>query len=365
MGAASDPWSTPTGVTPAQIRARLPAECFESSVPRSFFYLIRAVIAGAALVWAHQAASGWIGSATSGAVAWVLQAALTMAYALAQGFVFYALFLIGHDCGHGAFSRSPWLNMVVGNFVQGFVLVPHVPWRMTHAHHHAVTNNLDDDEGFGPIRHSWASPEHARTVQAAYWGLGISFLFYFTRGALPHARNHLRFWDPFFRRRKLACAVSSSLYVIQLGLIIALLVTDAWGARAWLPRLYLLPLIVFGSAAVLTFFAHHNDARTRWYSRDAWRYDIVTKTGTVDRTFGAFMDEVTCHIAYHQVHHIFPAIPHYHLKRATAAFRDAYPELATVSDEPFLRSTFANLREYQQHGYIPDDAQIVNMYDRP
>lgn len=365
MSAPPDPWTTPTGVKPADIRARLPAECFERSLTRSAYYVVRAVLAAAGLVWLYQAGFQWIETTTTGGVALFLGGALTASYALMQGLVFYALFLIGHDCARGSFSRYPWLNIVMGNIVQGFVLVPHMPWRMTHAHHHAVTNNLDDDEGFGPIRHGWASAELARTVRAAYWGLGVSFLLYFTRGALPHARNHLRFWDPFFRRRKLACAISSGLYVLQLGAIVVVLATDAWGARSWLPQLYLLPLLVFGSAAVLTFFAHHNDALTRWYSRDAWRFDIITKTGTVDRTFGWLLDEITCHIAYHQVHHIFPAIPHYHLKRATAAFRDAFPELATVSEQPFLRSTFANLRLYQRNGYVPDDARVVDMYDRP
>lgn len=39
------------------------------------------------------------------------------AYWAAQGTMFWALFVVGHDCGHGSFSNSKLLNSVVGELL--------------------------------------------------------------------------------------------------------------------------------------------------------------------------------------------------------------------------------------------------------
>ena len=161
----------------------------------------------------------------------------------------------------------------------------------------------------------------------------------------------------------LACALSVLVYALEALTLIVLLATDLGGLRVPLLQLYLLPMVVFGSCAVLVFFAHHNDASTRWYGRARWRRDVVLRTGTVDRTWGRLLDNVILHITLHQVHHIFPIIPHYHLQRATAAFRAAFPQLATVSEQSFAAACLRNLRLYQRNGYVADDADLVNMYD--
>lgn len=359
-----DPWTTGAGVGLSEIRARLPARCFQRSLWRSMGTVLSALVLGAALVWGAATASSAISAATQGFPRWALLVALYAAYAFAQGLVLFALFLVGHDCAHHAFSRYPRLNQVMGNVVQTLTLVPHTPWRLSHNHHHAVTNNLDDDEGFGPLREGWASEAEARGILAAYSGLGLSYFFYFLRGVKPHSRTHLKFWDPFFARKRWACAVSAACYLVWVSaLLLALALWPA--ARVPLLLYYALPLLVYGSLAVLVFFAHHNDAQTRWYSRRIWRKDVVLRTGTVDRSLGPLLDRATLHITFHQVHHLFPDIPHYHLREASLAFRREFPQLACVSAEPFLAVCRRNLALLRQRGRVADDADLVNLYDGP
>jgi fatty acid desaturase len=60
-------------------------------------------------------------------------------YWLAQGTMFWALFVVGHDCGHQSFSPSRTLNDVVGNIVHASILVPYHGWRVSHRKHHGVS----------------------------------------------------------------------------------------------------------------------------------------------------------------------------------------------------------------------------------
>lgn len=46
-------------------------------------------------------------------------------YWFAQGTMFWALFVVGHDCGHQSFSSNEKLNNFVGNITHSSILVPY------------------------------------------------------------------------------------------------------------------------------------------------------------------------------------------------------------------------------------------------
>ena len=60
----------------------------------------------------------------------------------AAGFL-VRLFMIQHDCGHGAFFRRRSTNDWVGRIIGVFTLKPYDVWRRSHAVHHATTGNLE------------------------------------------------------------------------------------------------------------------------------------------------------------------------------------------------------------------------------
>src|SRR5665811_1732200 len=60
----------------------------------------------------------------------------------AAGFL-VRLFIIQHDCGHGAFFRQRVVNHWVGRVISVLTLTPYDWWRRTHAIHHAHSGNLD------------------------------------------------------------------------------------------------------------------------------------------------------------------------------------------------------------------------------
>lgn len=85
--------------TLTDIRKAIPEKCFKKDTLRSMSYLARDVIVVAGLA--------------AGALA-VKSPLIWPAYWLAQGTMFWALFVVGHDCGHGSFSKSKRVNSVIG-----------------------------------------------------------------------------------------------------------------------------------------------------------------------------------------------------------------------------------------------------------
>ncbi|KAF3513299.1 hypothetical protein F2Q69_00001385 [Brassica cretica] len=95
------------------IRAAIPKHCWVKSPLRSMSYVARDICAVAALAIAAVYFDSWF--------LWPL-------YWVAQGTLFWAIFVLGHDCGHGSFSDIPLLNSVVGHILHSFILVPYHGW---------------------------------------------------------------------------------------------------------------------------------------------------------------------------------------------------------------------------------------------
>jgi len=74
---------------------------------------------------------------------------LSLAFPAAAGFL-VRLFMIQHDCGHGAFFRHRGANDWVGRCIGILTLTPYDFWRRTHAMHHASSGNLDR-RGMGDV----------------------------------------------------------------------------------------------------------------------------------------------------------------------------------------------------------------------
>lgn len=48
--------------------------------------------------------------------------------------------MVGHDCGHRAFSKNKLVEDIVGTLMFMPLIYPFEPWRIKHNHHHAHTN---------------------------------------------------------------------------------------------------------------------------------------------------------------------------------------------------------------------------------
>ena len=65
--------------------------------------------------------------------------------------MFWALFVVGHDCGHQSFSNNKALNDFVGHLAHSSILVPYHGWRVSHRTHHANHGHVENDESWHPV----------------------------------------------------------------------------------------------------------------------------------------------------------------------------------------------------------------------
>jgi len=104
----------------------------------------------------------------------------------AAGFM-VRLFMIQHDCGHGAFFRHQSVNDWVGRVIGVLTMTPYDFWRRTHAVHHATSGNLDR-RGMGDVdtltvREYFALSRWGRLRYRLYrhpgvmFGIGPAYLF--------------------------------------------------------------------------------------------------------------------------------------------------------------------------------------------
>ena len=76
---------------------------------------------------------------------------LTLLLALPAAGFLVRLFLIQHDCGHGAFFRKRLTNNWVGRVIGTLTFTPYDYWRRSHNIHHATSGNLEH-RGLGDIQ---------------------------------------------------------------------------------------------------------------------------------------------------------------------------------------------------------------------
>ncbi|PUZ50414.1 hypothetical protein GQ55_6G057300 [Panicum hallii var. hallii] len=338
--------------TLAEIRSAVPPHCFRRSLLRSSAYLLRDLAVAGCLLWLALAGIPALPPALRLA-AWPL-------YWVLQGSVLFGVWVIAHECGHGAFSEHPRLNDALGLLLHSALLAPYFSWKYSHLRHHANTSSLDRDEVYVPRRKAdlpwyaervYGGDDHpgARLALLAVqltvgWPM---YLVFNTWGrAYPRWASHLDPCAPIFAGRRERAGVALS----DAGLLAASLalcrVTVACGEGAWwLARVYGAPLLVVNAWLVLVTYLHHTHAALPHYGGAEWDW-LRGALATVDRDYGVLGRAFFHNIAdTHVAHHLFPAIPHYHAAEATRAIRPVLGEYYRFDPTPFAEAAWREVKE--------------------
>jgi omega-6 fatty acid desaturase (delta-12 desaturase) len=248
----------------------------------------------------------------------------------AAGFL-VRLFMIQHDCGHGAFFRQRVVNAWVGRVIGVVTLTPYDYWRRTHAIHHASSGNLDR-RGIGDIdmltvREYLALPRWHRFRYRLYrhplvmFGIGPLYNFVL-RQRLPLGLMRGG-WQPW---------LSTMATNIAVAIVVA---TMIWLVGVGPFLLVHLPITFLGaSIGVWLFYVQHQFEDTFWDHDENWNFHEAALRGSSHYDLPPVLRWFTANIGVHHVHHLCSRIPYYRLPRV---LRD-HPQLATVGRLTLLES---------------------------
>ncbi len=321
-----------------QLKSAIPADCFRPVVWKSLYFFF--------FDWAVVAVLYW--------VAWRLDSwYFWPAFWLLQGTMFWALFVVGHDAGHGSFSRSRLLNSIIGHICHSPLLVPYHGWRISHRTHHSLTGNADREEAWYPLTENEYrdTPFVIRILRFSPLML-LLFPFYLWRRSPRLDGSH--FWpgsDLFKASEKWDVLTSSLWYFAFLGGLGWF--TYEFGAMALL-KYYIGPYLVFISWLDLVTYLHHTDPDVPWYRNGEWNF-VKGALSTVDRDYGV-LNEIHHNIGTHIVHHLFINVPHYNLRRATEALKPVLGEFYREAKGSFWKGWFHSMRTCH---YVDGNAHTV------
>ena len=248
----------------------------------------------------------------------------------AAGFL-VRLFMIQHDCGHGAFFRHRLANDWVGRVIGVLTLTPYDFWRRTHALHHASSGHLER-RGIGDIDTLTVREYLARSFWGRFgyrlyrhplvmFGIGPAYLFLLQQ-RLPVGLFRGG-WQPWLS----TMATNLAIAVVVAGLIRFI------GVGPFL-LVHLPIMLLAGSIGVWLFYVQHQFELTYWAHGGEWTLHEAALYGSSHYDLPGILRWFTANIGVHHVHHLCSRIPYYRLPRA---LRD-YPELRGMSRLTLLQS---------------------------
>ncbi|CAG7722533.1 unnamed protein product [Allacma fusca] len=342
-----------------EIRDSIPPHCFERSIPRAFFYTVINIVQCAALFYIAWAFEGLPRVFTL--IFWPI-------YWLLQGATFFGIGVIGHECGHEAYSKYVRLNHTVGFVLHTFILIPYFNWRTGHLKHHKGTGSVEHDEVHSLITRSRVKILWMKMIDASRLYTLIEIVGFLTVGVPMYLI--FNYSGPQKYKGKVADHFSPSSVLFlpkqRMEIIMSDLACLSWifvlmylGWEYSFSRVmyyYVIPLTVHNCFSVLLTFLQHTDTYVPHYRGEDWSWLRGTLC-TVDRSYGKLLDVMFHHLAdTHVCHHLFPRIPFYHAQEATEAVKTVLGKYYMWDETPVLQALW---RVYRHCKFVEDEGPVA------
>ena len=310
------------------VRAVIPAACYERSVARASWALVLATVLYLVPEVGLALTNQW----------W----ALLVLWPLA-GLAVSGLFVLGHDASHGALVDSRRANRVIAQVCMAPSVHVEAAWDLGHNRiHHGYTTR----QGFDFVWHPLTIDEYralgrlARLRHRLEWSC-VGSGAYFLREVWW--QKMWRFNAPGKRHDAIVrdkLTLGSVVVVVTAASALVGAISGGWIGALWLPtKLFVVPFLLFVQIIGWTVYVHHVSPEIRWWSRRDWtQYKGQMESTTIVR-LPKIVNRLWMHnIFIHVPHHVDVRIPFHQLPTAAAAIADAYPDT--------VRSSRFSLRDY-------------------
>ena len=277
---------------------------------------------------------------------------ITLLLAVPAALFLIRLFVLQHDCGHGAFFRSHKANNILGFLIGVLTLVPYTYWRKTHAIHHATSGDLDH-RAFGDID-TLTVREYlglSKFQRLRYRMYRHPFVLLIVGPAYQFILKHRYPADaPRSWKREWASVHNTNLALL-------LIVTVMW-LTIGIDRFLMVQLpitIISGSIGVFLFYVQHQYEDTYWRYHEVWDYYDAGLKGSSHYVLPKVFQWFTANIGLHHIHHVNSRIPNYRLQQCV----DENPELQQVTQLRFRQS----VRTLWMTLWDEDDRRLIGFRD--
>lgn len=282
------------------------------------------------------------------------------------------LWVLAHECGHGAFSSNKKLQDAIGYTLHTLFLVPYYSWQRSHAVHHQFTNHMElgethvpealekESEGSYAARASmierFGEKNGMRVWGAiqAFLHLGIGWPAYLLIGATGGpdrgVTNHYYpepLTEPKQPKKELFPGNwKAKVYQSDIGIAAMLGALTVWtlcNGLGEMMALYGGPLIIVNAWLVLYTWLQHTEVDVPHFSSDDHNF-LKGALHTIDRPYNKMDPFGAIDFLHHQIgtthvaHHFDSTIPHYKAQAATDAIKENFPEVYLYEDTPIFEA---------------------------
>lgn len=138
QGIETDVDGKPTRIDIQQLRSRIPPHCLQPSTVVSLLYVAHDVAIFLALLQAALHLEARLSDTPRVLLCYAV-------YPYLAGLPLTGLWVLAHECGHGAFSANKLVAHPVGFVIHSALMSPYFAWRSSHGRHHQFANNLETD----------------------------------------------------------------------------------------------------------------------------------------------------------------------------------------------------------------------------
>lgn len=248
---------------------------------------------------------------------------LALLLSVPTAFFVVRLFLLQHDCGHGALFSSKTANDWFGRVLGVFTFTPYADWRHSHALHHASHGNLEK-RGFGDI-----DTKTVREYAAlSFWGRVRYRLYRNPFIMLGFGPAYVFLWRNRYPTYPLTAARWAWMSALGTDVGIAIVCGAMMWLVGWQTFLILhIPIVVMAATiGVWMFYVQHQFEGTTWEHDGKWERADAALYGSSHYDLPPVLRWLTANIGVHHVHHLSSVIPCYRLHEVL----EQHPELVDV-----------------------------------
>lgn len=293
-----------------------------------------------------------------------------------QGLIFTGIWVIGHECGHSAFSASKRVCDIVGFITHTFLWTPYFSWQISHHRHHSNHASMERDEVYVPkTRSDLGLPKETEgkidyeeffgdtPIYTLYMLLRQQFLAFpayllFNVSGQKNYPKWTNHFDPnsvLFTKRQRNAVIMSNIGIAAMvwGVLES---SRRWGGAEVL-KFYGIPWLLVSHWFIMITYLHHTDIELPHYRNSQWNFQRGA-AATVDRDFlgwqGRFFLHDVAH--FHVIHHFFPMMPFYHGPEATKYLKEFIGDHYRFSNKNVFKALWDTYNECQ---FVEDEGDVL------